>query len=116
MTLDIGAIAMWAGAIMTIIGLATWTIKPIRDLQRKAQTDNEAIMEGVRILLQMRFERECERALRRKCITIRDQHLISELYNAYHALGGNGGITTLHEHVMDLPVTTQHNTEDNNGH
>lgn len=104
LVLDIGAIAAWAGAIGAIVACATLFIRPIKKLQAMAKADNEAIKNGMKIMLRYRLTRECEKAIRRNGMTLRDQANITEMFHAYQILGGNGAAKELYERTMELDI------------
>ena len=97
-------------------------IKSIDDVPANLRADVEKILKKREILEQERYLREkavgnalcafCrDRILQgyinykqRGGITAPELETINKLYNAYHALGGNGTITAVFEKIIHLPI------------
>lgn len=70
---------------------------------RSAQNDNQLIKDGVRSLLRDRLIHKCEKCIANGYCTTEYHDGIIEMYNDYHALGGNGAVTRLLNQVEELP-------------
>ena len=55
-------------------------------------------------LLRDRFYQEYKRHIRNAFYPIRDGEVMRDIYEQYHALGGNGVITHLKEELDELPT------------
>ena len=55
-------------------------------------------------LLRDRFYQEYKRHIRNGFYPIRDREVMRDIYEQYHALGGNGVITHLKEELDELPT------------
>ncbi len=86
-------ISYWAqvfcGGILT--GLGIW-FKKFRAYKR-----------GIRATLRHDLIQEYEKYKARDCIPIYGMDSVLEMYEAYHALGGNGAITKLVDELKALP-------------
>ncbi len=102
MTVDVGALADWAKAITAIVACLGLVVVPIHKTLKQTKKDNAALMAGIQVLLHFRLERECRRVLDRGSIDVEEQQAISDIYNAYHDLGGNGHGTDLFNRTMKL--------------
>lgn len=65
---------------------------------------NEAIENGVRDILRMQILDTYERCKAQGSITVSRKDAIDSAYNSYHALGGNGTITQVHNELMGMPI------------
>lgn len=78
-----------------------------RMLAQKIKESNkkqEAIEEGIQALLRDRIIRAYNHYIEKGFLPIYAHENIEELYNQYHALGGNGTITKLIEKLRELPT------------
>lgn len=69
--------------------------------QRKRQ---RALEDGVKALLRDRIIQSCDYYTQKKVISVHGRENIQSMYQAYHALGGNGTITALVKGVDELPT------------
>lgn len=63
-----------------------------------------AMHEGMRCLMRQQIIGIHSDATRRGYITYLEQQHVTQVYDAYHALGGNGSATELMEDIKGLPV------------
>ena len=63
-----------------------------------------AIEDGVRDILRIQILELYERAKQEEKISVSRKDAIDSAYNSYHALGGNGTITRVHEEIMQMPI------------
>ena len=87
-----------------LIAALTVIVKRISSRLKREQAENKALREGMRSLLRAKIIDNCERAMRDGWCGARLRDTISDLYESYHALGGNGTVTTLVEQAMRLPA------------
>lgn len=88
---------------LLIAGL-TVIVKRISTRLKREQTENKALREGMRSLLRAKIIDNCERGLLDGWCGARLRDTIADLYESYHALGGNGTVTSLVEQAMRLPA------------
>lgn len=65
---------------------------------------NEAIENGVRDILRMQILDTYDACRAAGQITVSRKDAIDSAYNSYHALGGNGTITHVHNELMNMPI------------
>ena len=89
-----------------------WTtiIKKRLDLaEKKAEEDrkrSEAIENGVRDMLRIQILDTYDKCVQSgRVISVSRKDAIDSAYNSYHALGGNGTITHVHDEIMEMPIT-----------
>lgn len=63
-----------------------------------------AIEDGVRDILRMQILDNYESVKKAGKISISRKDAIDSAYNSYHALGGNGTITRVHQEIMEMPI------------
>lgn len=63
-----------------------------------------AIEDGVRDILRMQILDNYEHVKKEGKISVSRKDAIDSAYNSYHALGGNGTITRVHQEIMELPI------------
>lgn len=64
----------------------------------------QAIEGGVRDILRMQILDNYEHVKTEGKISVSRKDAIDSAYNSYHALGGNGTITRVHEEIMQMPI------------
>lgn len=75
-------------------------------LLKKQKKDRDANSQGTMLLLRVQLIDYHEKWTQRGYISKHGLENFIEMYNAYHALGGNGMVTHLLEEVKDLPIKT----------
>lgn len=70
---------------------------------KKEQEINGAIVVGMQALLRTKLTEMCEKYTALGYCPVHVKENMSDLYNAYHTIGGNGAGTAAYQHVMDLP-------------
>lgn len=66
---------------------------------------NQAIENGLRDILRIQILDSYERCVSAgNVITVSRKDAIDSAYNSYHALGGNGTITQVHEEIMRMKI------------
>lgn len=76
---------------------------------KEEQKTLKALNKGVRALLWERLNNIYEYALWQDGLTVDERHNAENIYNAYHALGGNGTGTKLYEAIENLPIRQEQN-------
>ena len=89
------------GVIAAALGAGYAKIsKRLKDEKKR----NEAIENGVRDLLRMHILDAYDRCKAAGSISVSRKDAIDSAYTSYHALGGNGTITQVHNELMGLPI------------
>ncbi|WP_461809818.1 hypothetical protein [Faecalimonas sp.] len=73
-------------------------------LLKHQKTDRDANSKGTMLLLRVQLIEYHEKWTERGFTTKHGLENFIEMYNAYHALGGNGMVTRLLEEVKKLPI------------
>lgn len=84
-------------ALTPLMGYVVWLLKQ----QKK---DRDANNQGTMLLLRVQLIEYHEKWMRRGYVTKHGLENFLEMYDAYHALGGNGMVTQLKKDVEELPV------------
>ena len=71
---------------------------------KEEKVRNQAIENGVRDILRMQILDTYERCKSAGNITVSRKDAIDSAYRSYHALGGNGTITQVHNELMSMPI------------
>jgi Na+-transporting NADH:ubiquinone oxidoreductase subunit NqrC len=72
----------------------------------KERKEMDALKLGMRALLWEQLNEIYARAKQQNGLTVVERHNLTNIYEAYHALGGNGTGTRLHDEAMEFPVIT----------
>lgn len=95
----------WVEFLFGIV--AAGLIAGYKKLAGKIQGEKEtekAIADGMKYLLMFKLREEGEKYLTDGKCSTEHKHEFEKVYNAYHALGGNGTITALKDKVLQLPI------------
>ena len=84
-------------ALPILLGYIVWLLK-------KQKQDRDANSKGTMLLLRVQLIEYHEEWMPRGYVTKHGIENFLEMYNAYHALGGNGMVTHLLEEVNELPI------------
>ena len=71
---------------------------------KEERARNQAIENGVRDILRMQILDTYERCKASGKISVSRKDAIDSAYKSYHALGGNGTITQVHNELMEMPI------------
>lgn len=92
----------------TVFGLIvaglTAGVTRINKKLKEEKVRNQAIENGVRDILRMQILDTYERCKVVGTITVSRKDAIDSAYQSYHALGGNGTITQVHNELMGMPI------------
>jgi hypothetical protein len=88
----------WGQFIFGIIG--TWIVSTVK----KNKAENHALRLGMRAILRDRIIQTYNHYSEKGYCPIYARENVSNMYDAYHNLGGNGTVTTLYERLQDLPT------------
>ena len=89
------------GLVTTGVGIA---LRRISKALQKEKLRNQAIEDGVRDILRMQILDTYERCTQAGKISVSRKDAIDSAYKSYHALGGNGTITQVHNEIMEMPI------------
>lgn len=91
-----------------LLGYIVWLLKEQRktaENNRRAEGEKrDAISRGAMLLLRVQLMEYHEKWMQRGYVTKHGIENFIEMYNTYHALGGNGMVTHLLEEVNELPI------------
>ncbi len=89
------------GLVTAGVGIA---LRRISKALQKEKIRNQAIEDGVRDILRMQILDTYERCTQAGKISVSRKDAIDSAYRSYHALGGNGTITQVHNEIMEMPI------------
>lgn len=84
-------------ALPILLGYIVWLLK-------KQKKDRSANSKGTMLLLRVQLIEYHQKWVERGHTTKHGLENFIEMYDAYHALGGNGMVTHLLEEVKELPI------------
>ena len=90
------------GLVLTGIGIAQ---RKLSKRMKDEKNRNQAIENGVRDMLRLTILDNYERCKTDGKISVSRKDAIDSAYKSYHALGGNGTITQIHNEIMEMPIT-----------
>lgn len=90
------------GAVVGAVVAAA--IGAIKDRARAGTAIEQAIRSGMRALLWRELKTLHAEAVAKGYTSVEERRHMESVYQAYHALGGNGTGTKLFEEAMELPV------------
>jgi len=70
----------------------------------KERAEQKALRDGMRSLLRRQLILDCEQSIREDYCSTARKDTIEDMYNSYHALGGNGVVSHLMAQTMNLPT------------
>lgn len=74
---------------------------------QQTRLENAAIRDGLRSLLRRQIIEDSEKSIAEGFCPATKKDTIQDMYQSYHALGGNGTVTKLVEQLMDLPTVEE---------
>lgn len=89
------------GLVVTGVGIVQRNISK-RLKEEKARS--KAIEDGLRDVLRLQILDNYEKAKQTGSISVSRKDAIDSAYRSYHALGGNGTITQIHNEIMEMPI------------
>lgn len=87
-----------------IIAAMTVVVKKLATRIKTEQEENQALRDGIRALLKVSIENECQRCQRERWCGPTKRATITDMYASYKALGGNSGTTSIVEQTLGLPA------------
>lgn len=91
------------GLMTIIVGYVGIKIKKHEDDKEKERKESEAIKNGIRAVLRDRIVQSYNHFSTKGKIKIEELENISNMYIAYHNLGGNGVVTSIYNKVLEIP-------------
>ena len=92
------------GGCTAILAAAwAWMVKKYKAIHAQQTANNQ----GTLALLKDRLFQSCTYYIERGYCGVADRENIESLYNAYHAMGGNGTGTDLYNKVRELPLNKE---------
>lgn len=91
------------GLMTIIVGYVGIKIKKHEDDKEKERKESEAIKQGIRAVLRDRILQAYNHFSVKGKIKIEELENISNMYIAYHNLGGNGVVTSIYNKVLEIP-------------
>ena len=73
-------------------------------LEQEEKERNQAIEDGLRSVLRLQILDNYEKAKNDGKISVSRKEAIDSAYKSYHALGGNGTVTQIHNEIMEMPI------------
>lgn len=86
--------------------IRTKTDKTQKEIDKEKE-EMDALKLGMRAMLWQEINHIFTEAKNNKGLTVDERHNLENIYQAYHALGGNGTGTRLHDEAMNLPVISR---------
>lgn len=96
---------------LVVAGVAAYC-KRIAAQVKKEREEQKALRDGMRSLLRRQIIADCEQAARDGYCETKTKDTIEDMYQSYHALGGNGVVTHLKAQIMNLPTVREGNEHD----
>ena len=87
-----------------LVAALTAVVKRMSSRIKAQQEQNEALRNGIRALLKINLEKECERCQRDGWCGAVKRSTITDMYKSYKALGGNDGTTSIVDQTLTLPA------------
>lgn len=76
-----------------------------REIARQAAEEKEALKNGVCAMLRNNILHVCKKYISRGEKPLYEVNNVERMYEAYHALGGNGSVTRMVELFNELPIS-----------
>ena len=89
------------GAVSTGVSVA---LRNVNKRLKEEKERNQAIENGLRDVLRLQILDNYEKANIDGKISVSRKDAIDSAYKSYHALGGNGTITQIHNEIMEMPI------------
>lgn len=78
--------------------------KSLSNKMKRQKEEADAVKNGMRSLLRRQIIVDCEESMKNGYCPIDRKDTILDMYNCYHALGGNGTVTKAKDAAMELPT------------
>ena len=74
------------------------------DRQKQTESKQQALEEGVRSLLRDRIIQSCTKHAKQGHVPLEELSSITDMYNSYKELGGNGAAEAIYKRLLTLPT------------
>lgn len=101
------ALMILDGALTLIIGWAGWKLHEHRKREEEREQKTVARDDLQLAVARTLLIRECNHYINKGYAPLYALDSISEMYDAYHALGGNGAVTGIYNEFLALPHNPQ---------
>ena len=102
---------MVANGILTlVVSWAGWRLNKYRKLEEEREKKEIARDNLQLAVARAMLIRECNHYISKGYAPLYAIDSISDMYNAYHALGGNGAVTGIYNEFLNLPHTAKENS------
>lgn len=88
---------------LLIAALGAYT-KYLSGVIKREKAEQKALRDGMRSLLRRQIIMDCEGAIKEQYCPTATKDTIEDMYQSYHALGGNGVVTSIKDQMMALPT------------
>lgn len=88
---------------LLIAALGAYT-KYLSGVIKREKAEQKALRDGMRSLLRRQIIMDCESAIKEQYCPAATKDTIEDMYQSYHALGGNGVVTSIKDQMMALPT------------
>lgn len=92
------------GLLIAAIGVYS---RHIAKQVQKERAEQKALRDGMRSLLRRQIIADCEHAIAEGYCPTATKDTIEDMYQSYHALGGNGVVTGLKDQTMNLSTVRE---------
>ena len=93
------------GVLTLVVSWAGYKLNEYRKLEREREL-KEAARDNLQLAVaRAMLIRECNHYISNGYAPLYAVGSVEEMYNAYHALGGNGAVTTIYQEFLRLPHT-----------
>lgn len=95
-------------ALIALLYRRVVALKKEAEARRKEEEKNsKALQDAMVALMRDRIRQSCRYHLRNGFVSTEDLDTLTDLYNAYHALGGNSTTTEVFGRVKALPINIE---------
>ena len=101
------ALMVLNGILTLIVGWAGFRINKYRKLEEEREKKEKARDDLQLAVARTLLIRECNHYINKGYAPLYAIDSISEMYDAYHALGGNGAVTGIYNEFLSLPHNLQ---------
>ena len=88
--------------------LLLYGFKKYNERQKSNEVKQQAIENGLRSLLRDRIIQSCISYMKQGNVLVEDMDNVTQMYNAYKDLGGNGAVEAVYKKFLSLPSINVH--------
>ena len=94
------------------VGFLFWKLKKHEEerdrladeAERERKIRDDGMYQALCAICRDRINGIYKAGVKEKGLDLQDLETVNKLYAAYHALGGNGTVTTVHQKILQLPI------------